>query len=179
MIRMIHRRLALLFALLLLLSALCPVSAWAEPDGENLSDLTDPLKQEDEIEEDEPEEFVEEQEDSGNPDVTDKKPVSDQNDQLQKKETDLSEDGKEKSADSGIEAKDEKASKETAAGLDGKVSAADGSEKTSRSKTNRELFISADGSDESGNDGGHNIININIGSHTIRGGNDIDEINIK
>lgn len=148
---MIHRRLALLFALLLLLSALCPVSAWAEPDGENLSDLTDPLKQEDEIEEDEPEEFVEEQEDSGNPDVTDKKPASDQNDQLQKKETDLSEDGKEKSADSGIEAKDEKASKETAAGLDGKVSAADGSEKTSRSKTNRELFISADGSDESGN----------------------------
>ena len=151
MIRMIHRRLALLFALLLLLSALCPVSAWAEPDGENLSDLTDPLEQEDEIEEDEPEELVEEQEDSGNLDLTDKKPASDQNDQLQKKETDLSEDGKEKSVDSGIEAKDEKASKETAAGIDGKVSAADGSEKTSRSKTNPELFISADGSDENGN----------------------------
>ena len=151
MIRMIHRRLALLFALLLLLSALCPVSAWAEPDGENLSDLTDPLEQENEIEEDEPEELVEEQEDSGNLDLTDKKPASDQNDQLQKKETDLSEDGKEKSADSGIEAKDEKASKETAVSSDGKVSAADGSEKTSRSKTNPELFISADGSDESGN----------------------------
>ena len=135
MIRMIHRRLALLFALLLLLSALCPVSAWAEPDGENLSDLTDTL----------------EQGDSKNPDVTDKKPVSEQDDHLQKKETDLSEDEKEKSADTGIEAKDEKASKETAAGIDGKVSAADGSEKTSRSKTNPELFISADGSDENGN----------------------------